>query len=95
MKYVVVSDSQAAEDKAGLAAARDQFEAYGRQMVAFVDDEMPIVADDIIDFALANQALDQGDVDLTFRFATALNESPVEPAMTTEKITPVQHRRFP
>ena len=39
-------------------------------MVAFVDDEMPIIADDIIDFALANQALDQGDVNLTFRLAT-------------------------
>ena len=40
-------------------------------MVAFVDDEMPIITDDIIDFAPANQALDQGDVDLTFRFAAA------------------------
>jgi hypothetical protein len=39
-------------------------------MVAFVDDEMPIIADDIIDLALTNQALDQGDVNLTFRLAT-------------------------
>ena len=39
-------------------------------MVAFVDDEMPIIADDIIDFSLANEALDQSNVNLTFRFAT-------------------------
>jgi len=30
-------------------------------MVAFINYEMPIIADDIIDLSLANQALDQGD----------------------------------
>ena len=40
-------------------------------MVAFVDDEMPIISDDIIDLSFANEALDQGDVNLAFRFAAA------------------------
>jgi hypothetical protein len=35
-------------------------------MVAFVDHEMPIITDDIVDFSPANQALDQGDINLTF-----------------------------
>src|ERR1700693_1090414 len=39
-------------------------------MVAFVDDEMPIIADHIIDLSLANEALDQGDVNLPLRLAT-------------------------
>lgn len=39
-------------------------------MVAFINYEMPIIADDIINLSLANQALDQGDVNLTFRLAT-------------------------
>ena len=39
-------------------------------MVAFVNDEMSIIADDIIDLSLANEALDQGDIDLPFRLAT-------------------------
>ena len=39
-------------------------------MVALINYEMPIIADDIIDLALTNQALDQGDVNLTFRLAT-------------------------
>jgi hypothetical protein len=59
-----------AENVAGFATARDQFKAYGRQMVAFVNDEMPIIADDVIDFSLASEVLDQGDVNLTCRLAT-------------------------
>ena len=39
-------------------------------MVAFIDYEMPIIADDIIDLSFANKALDQRDINLTFRLAT-------------------------
>jgi hypothetical protein len=60
-----------AEDVSGLRTARDQFEAHGRQMVAFVDHEMPIIADDVVDLPFADKALDQGDVNLTFRFTPA------------------------
>ena len=39
-------------------------------MVAFIDNEMPIIADDIIDLSFANKALDQCDINLTLWFAT-------------------------
>ena len=39
-------------------------------MVAFIDNEMPIIADDIIDLSFANKALDQRDIDLPLWFAT-------------------------
>ena len=39
-------------------------------MVAFVDHEMPIIADDIVDLPFANKALDQGDINLTLRLTT-------------------------
>jgi hypothetical protein len=39
-------------------------------MVAFIDDEMPIIADDIIDLSFANKALDQCDIKLPLWFAT-------------------------
>lgn len=40
-------------------------------MVAFVHDEMSIISDNIIDLSLANEALNQGHVNLAFRFAAA------------------------
>jgi len=40
-------------------------------MVTFIDDEMPVVAHDIVHLALPDQALDESDVDLTGRFAFA------------------------
>src|SRR5258707_10312002 len=36
-------------------------------MVAFVDHEMPIIPDDIVNRSFANKALDQGDINLTLR----------------------------
>ena len=53
-----------------LAAARDEFKANCRQMVTFIDYEMPIIADDIIDLSFTNKALDQCDINLPLWFAT-------------------------
>lgn len=39
-------------------------------MVAFIDYEMPIIADDIIDLSFANKALDQRDINPPLWFAT-------------------------
>ena len=44
-----------AEDVFRLAAPRHRLEADRRQMVAFVDDQLAIFADDVIDLALAGQ----------------------------------------
>ena len=60
-----------AEDIPRLAATRHRLEAYRRQVVTFVDDEVTIVGDHVIDFALAHQALNDGDVDDTGRAALA------------------------
>lgn len=52
------------------AAARDDLKAHRRQMVAFIDNEMPIIAYDIVDLSFANKALNQCDINLTLWFAT-------------------------
>ena len=52
-----------AENVAGLGSARDKLEADGREMVAFVDDEVAVVGHKVAHLAVAHQALDQGDVD--------------------------------
>ncbi len=51
------------EDEPGLRLAGDALEALRRQMVALVDDEVPVVGDAIVDDALSDQALDDGDIE--------------------------------
>ncbi len=43
---------------------RDGFETHGGQVMAFVDDYMPIVGDQIRDGTLPHQALHEGDIDI-------------------------------
>jgi len=45
------------------------------QMVALIDDDVPIVSDQIVDLILANQALDHGDVESTVGPALATSDS--------------------
>lgn len=52
-----------AEDEFGFCASGDEFEALCGEVVAFVDDEVAVVGDEVFDHALANEALDDGDVD--------------------------------
>lgn len=60
-----------AEDVFRLAAPGHRLEADRRQMVAFVDDQMAVLADDVIDLALAGQTLDDRNVDNAGGFAFA------------------------
>src|SRR5215468_3168743 len=50
---------------------RDELEADGREMVALVDDQVTVIANEIVDLAVAHEALDQGDVDAPRRLALA------------------------
>ena len=45
-------------------------------MMAFVHDEMPVLADKIVDLPFTDKALNQGDIDLTFRFAPTAPDHP-------------------
>jgi len=46
---------------------RDGFEANGGQVMAFVDDEMPVVGDQIRDDTLPHHALHEGHIDIPGR----------------------------
>jgi len=59
------------KNKARLSSSGDQFEADGRQVVALINDEMPVVADDVVNFTLSHQALDEGHIDDSGRPALA------------------------
>ena len=68
MMAVLACDSCGqSEHVASVAAARDQFKAHGGQVVAFIDDEVAIIADNVIHFTIAHKALNQGDVDAAGR----------------------------
>jgi hypothetical protein len=45
-------------------------------MMAFVHGEMPVLADKIVDLPFADKALNQGDIDLTLRFAATSPDHP-------------------
>ena len=51
------------DDESGLRLAGDVLEALRRQVVAFVDDEVPVLGDAIVNDALSDQALDDGDIE--------------------------------
>jgi hypothetical protein len=57
------------KDIARLVSARDQLEADGRKMMAFVDDQVAVIGDEVANLAIANEALDQRDVDPPCRLA--------------------------
>ena len=50
-------------------AAGDKLKACSGQVMALIDDKMAVIGNDIVNFALANQALDQRHVDHTGGFA--------------------------
>src|SRR5262245_37807698 len=51
------------EDEARLGLPRHLLEAVRREMVAFVDDEVAVVGNAVVDDALAHQALNHCDID--------------------------------
>jgi hypothetical protein len=59
------------ENELGFGASGDALEADCGQMMTFIDDEMPVLGDEVVDFAIPNQALDHCDVDDAARLALA------------------------
>ena len=60
-----------AEYKLRLRPPGHKFEARRREMMTFVDDEMPVIRDEIRYLAPPREALDQGDVDDARRSAAS------------------------
>ena len=59
------------KDESGLGLAGNLFETVRRQMVAFVDDHVAIIGDKISDDALADETLNDADVDPSSRSTSA------------------------
>ena len=53
------------QDVARLGSARDELEADGREMMTLVDNQVAVIGNKVADLAVANEALDQRDVDST------------------------------
>jgi hypothetical protein len=53
-----------AEHVLGFRLQRDCFKADGGEMMAFVNDEMPVIGQETAHYAVANEALHHGDVDV-------------------------------
>ena len=51
--------------------ARHRLEADRREVVAFIDHEMPVIGDEVVHHVLALKALERGDVDDPARLAYA------------------------
>ena len=52
-------------DETSLRAADDLLKAVRRQMVAFVDDHLPVVANAVVHDTFANEALNDGHIEQT------------------------------
>jgi hypothetical protein len=55
------------DDEPRFGPARHLLEALSRQMMALVDDQLAVVGDLVGDYALVDEALNEGDVDLPVR----------------------------
>ena len=64
-----------AEDEFGLGPADREFETLRREVVAFIDDDVSVVGDEVFDDALADETLDHGDIDLTGEFLTSASKT--------------------
>ena len=59
------------KNRSRLSPPGDQFEADGRQVVALINDKLPVIANDVVNFSFSHQALDEGDIDDSGRPAFA------------------------
>ena len=64
-----------AKDESGLGVPCNLFETVRRQMVAFVDDHVAIIGDEISDHALPDETLNDADVDPSSRSTSASADS--------------------
>ena len=65
-----------AHHEAGLGRSRHQLETVGRQMVAFVDDQVAVVSDPVVDDAFLHQALDDRDIEQSVESSATSADSP-------------------
>jgi hypothetical protein len=63
------------EDEFGLGPADREFETLRREMVAFIDDDVSVVGDEVFDDALTDEALDHDDVDLSGEFFASASKA--------------------
>ena len=59
------------KNRARLSPSGNQFKADRGQVVALVDDEMPVIANDVVNFSFSHQALDEGYINDSGRPAFA------------------------
>jgi len=82
-----------ARDVPGLARPCNQFEADGRQVVALIEDDVPVLRDQIIHDSLAADALQQGDVNgaqrLAFARANLADARPLDVQELNEALDPL------
>ena len=50
-----------------LSPPGDQFKADGRQVVAFINNELPVIANNVVNFSFSYQTLDEGHIDYSGR----------------------------
>ena len=62
-------------DESGFGLACNLFETVRRQMVAFVDDHVAVIGDEVIDHALADETLNDADVNPSGRSTSASADS--------------------
>jgi hypothetical protein len=107
MVTVLACDScRQAKDESGPGLTRNLFETVRRQMVAFVNDHVAVIGDEVSDHALADETLNDADVnpsgrstsasaDSTDRFGRYIEERryPLDPLI--EQLAPMdQHERI-
>jgi hypothetical protein len=61
---------------AGLGGPRDGLKAHGGEVVAFIDDDMAVIGDQIRHDASPNQALHKGDIDDSSRLPLPAMDDP-------------------
>src|SRR5262245_53317174 len=64
-----------AEDESRLGAPGDLLEAMRREVVAFVDDQMTVIADTVVDHAFADQTLNHCDAEPSGGLVSAPRQS--------------------
>jgi hypothetical protein len=64
-----------AKDESGLGLTHHRLETVRRQMVAFVDDHLAVIGDEVSDYVFADETLNDGDVNPSSRSTSASADS--------------------
>ena len=86
MMAILAADGRGqARDIPGLRPADDLLEALGGQVMAFVNNQMSIVSDDVIHDVLSYQALDDRHIQQSGRLPSSAADPADEPGMKSEE----------